>query len=341
MKKRIKLFALGTIGMLVLLCMVQIALAAGEGWLTRTHISKMSMSEIMHFAKRTIYAVYSLKESREDIGYLLANLEDILLMNPDPQSPDVKDPLGFFIMMLYPLYVLAIALTAFYLLLVSGTPPGRAKAKSLLVNFTAGMVVISLSPLIMEAVIGLSVKTTESILSQTDVEILTSNMAAVFGSSEWDSFCPLCIAHFFLTFVEVELGYYTFIPFFIVVWGALVVFIIRFLAVTLWIILFPVAVFLYSFDLTKDLGRNMLEQLILWTMLQAFNASIVVAAALCLIQKPVGFMSVSFQLPALPAEAGIGTEPTMVMLDFIPFMACILITLAPLFMLRLFRNFLP
>jgi hypothetical protein len=320
--------------------------ASGAGHDIRKGVGPFTWANLADFVKRGLYAVASLEFGREDLKYLLDNFTNLILMNPDPRSSEVRNPMSIFIKIIQPLYVMGIGVTAFYLLLISGTPGGRAKAKSLIMSLTIGMVVISLSPLIIETAVGVSTQTTTAILNTVDVDIVTESIDKTFGGPSYIPTCPLCMAHAFLTWVEIELGYFSFLPFLLVVWGTLIFLIIRFMAVTLFIILFPLAVFLYSFGITRDLGRNILEQFILWLLLQEFNATVVVAIALCLIQKPAGFMAVPLELPTMQGIAGMPSDPGIqigmaVLFDFIPFMGCLVLALAPLLMLRLFRNFLP
>jgi len=82
---------------------------------------------------------------------------------------------------------------------------------------------------------------------------------------------------------------------------------LRYLMMMVWTVLFPLTIFFSSFELTKGLGRNMLEQTIFWLILQVFYAIslAVVSVGFALIPKgfeffhigpgdPFTFMTVSF-----------------------------------------------
>ncbi len=303
------------------------------------------LGEMVWWAKRLIYAGLSLEVAKWDFGHLIDNLKLLVLMNPNPRSGDVLNYIGTFIKIVIPLYMLAIAVTGFYLLLISGSPKGRAKAKFLMRDLVVGMVAVSLSPLILQLLVNVSYQATDAVLSQTDIGIVTTSMTSVLGGTDPVNgvLCPLCVLHTFVTFIEIELGYYTFLPFFLVVWGSLVFFFLRFAIISLWMIIFPLSVLLYSFATTRDVGRNMLEQTILWIYMQFFIAVILVAVALCLTQRPAGFMSVGManDLPSNIVEKTFIWYLPSVLFDFIPFIGCLVMIIAPLLMLRLFKGFLP
>jgi len=84
----------------------------------------------------------------------------------------------------------------------------------------------------------------------------------------------------------------------IMIWGLAVYFVLRFAIISLFIMVFPLSVLLYSFETTKAVGRNMLEQTIMWIFLQVFNAVVVVAIAMCIIQMQPGLLTI----PGIPYE---------------------------------------
>ena len=345
--------------------------------------------------KRTIYAFVSLDYSKEDFGFIIDNLPDLILINPDAKGVEVMGGLHFFLSLIQPLYLLTITVTAFYLIFISGSPAGRAKAKSLMGSLILGMIIISLSPVLLSALANFSAITTKAIMGQADVSVVTDNLQNVFGLPEpplltepiTDTIlgsgtldvpnyvethtCTLCLMHLMATFVEIELGYYTFLPFMLMIWGLGVYFFLRFAMITLWMMIFPLSILLYSFETTKAVGRNMLEQTIMWIFLQIFNAVVIIAITLCIIQSQPGIMTVpgipqwigeplaGGILQALAASLpfasgtylakGIGLAITPVvatrlsspLIEFIPFVGCFTMILAPLFIMRLFKGFLP
>jgi len=321
--------------------------------------------------KRTIYAFVSLDYSKEDFGFIIDNLSDLILINPDAKGTEVMGGLHFFLSLIQPLYLLTITVTAFYLIFISGSPSGRAKAKSLMGSLILGMIIISLSPVLLSALANFSAITTKAIMGQADVSVVTDNLQNVFGAPEnmpdymASHTCTLCLMHWMATFTEIELGYYTFLPFMIMIWGLGVYFFLRFAMITLWMMIFPLSMLLYSFETTKAVGRNMLEQTIMWIFLQIFNAVVIIAITLCIIQSQPGIMTVP-GVPAwmgellaigivgtaagainIPFIGGLAVSPVVAarlsspLIEFIPFVGCFAMLLAPLFIMRLFKGFLP
>ena len=371
--------------------------ATGGGNILTGIFSSQSAGEAVWWVKRGLYAFMSLDYSKEDMGFIVNNLSDLILLNPDAEGTEVQNGLGFILGLIQPLYVLSIAATAFYLIFVTGSPTGRAKAKSLMKDLVVGMIIISLSSLLLEALLTFSATATDAVLKQTDVSVVTDNLQIVFGSPADKSVkdvavnsvlsasslgllgdatampdyllshtCTLCLMHFMATFIEIELGYYTFLPFMLMIWGLGVYFFLRFAMVTLWLILFPLSILLYSFETTKSVGRNMLEQTIMWIFIQVFNAVIVVAIALCIIQSKPGYMTVpgvpqwvsqplAYGLvqtvmgaipvgvvgPAQDVTSLIAGKLSTPLIEFIPFAGCFVMLIAPLFIMRLFKGFLP
>jgi hypothetical protein len=366
--------------------------------------------ELVWWIKRVMYAYFSLDYAKEDMGFILSNFSALILFNPDVYSKEVQDGLRFFLEIIQPLYILSISVTAFYLIFISGSPGGRSKAKTFMKDLIVGMIIISMSPLLLQGLVNLSADISGAILSQTDTTIVTRNLEITFGNAPDRSVqdfgienvlsvpvgitegyytmgmdkiksltCTLCMMHLMVTFTEIELGYYTFLPFLLVIWGLGVYFFLRFAMITLFMIIFPLSVLLYSFETTKAVGRNMLEQTIMWIFLQVFSAVIVVSIALCIIQSQPGMLSIpgipyAMALPISEAlmwvltynlgfmqDVIVGTTGAAVLtgagsvtfggivayqltnplIEFIPFVGCFAIILAPLFIMRLFKGFLP
>lgn len=330
MKKTIKAFTALAAAMLLLLLLLETT----SGQTLQGILSNTQLTSVAWLVKRGLYAFFSLKYSREGIVFLTDNFQELILINPDPTSGIINNVLKALLEVIMPFYVFAILLSAFYLLFVSGSPGGRGKAKKMVLHLIIGMMVVAQSPLIMALFLNASSTVTGAIINRSgvDIDVIPQSIKAIFGESENEiSTTPLALLHDFITTVEIELGYFTMIPFLLAVWGSLVVFFLRYAIIILWIILFPLAVALYSFETTKDIGRNMLEQTILWVAMQSFFAVIAVATALCIMQKPSNFMSPPMQIPGF----------TLILFDFIPFMGVFTMLVAPLLMLRIFRSFLP
>ncbi|MEA1924908.1 MAG: hypothetical protein U9M95_03470 [Candidatus Altiarchaeota archaeon] len=286
--------------------------------------AKGSAMTIAYLAKRWFYYWVASSYATRGLDALSANLGDFILMNPSPQDPIVLDLIRFFVSLLQPFYVLAISITGFYLILVSSTPSGRNKAKSMLVKLFISLALISLAPQIMTITLYMTENITSSVLGQADIAYYTYTLNKVIEG--------LKKLHMWSCLINVELGYYAFLPLFFLVWGTYLMLILRYLAVLLWIILLPLSIFLYSFDFTKNIGRNMLEQTILWSSLQIFNAVVVAVAAIAMISKEPGFMYIQFSVAGFLWNFGF---------DLILLVGVFSLVLTPALMLIWFRNFLP
>ena len=64
---------------------------------------------------------------------------------------------------------------------------------------------------------------------------------------------------------------------------------LRYVMLMVWVILFPLSLFLSSFELTRGLGRNMIEQTVFWTILQIFYAVTIDVIAVGFMILPTGF----------------------------------------------------
>ncbi|OYT27687.1 MAG: hypothetical protein B6U97_00805 [Candidatus Altiarchaeales archaeon ex4484_96] len=268
--------------------------------------------------KRVLYYTVAFNYASRGLDVLSSSLEEFILMNPSPQHPVVLDIIRFFVSLLQPFYVLAISITGFYLIFVSSSPAGRNKAKSTLIKLVFSLVIISLTPQVMTIALYTTENITSSILGQADISYYTYALNEAMNTLQW--------IHLWASLINIEMGYYSFLPPFFIVWGTYVMLTLRFIAVLLWIVMFPLAVFLYSFTFTKNIGRNMLEQTILWSSMQIFNALLVAVAAIGMISKEPGFMHIQALISGI---------------DIILIAGVFSLVVAPALMLIWFRNFLP
>lgn len=191
----------------------------------------------------------------------------ILRMNPDPKNPVISNIIDHLIYIITPLCVLFILLIGLYLLFLSGSPLGRARAKSLLPGLIVGMCLIPVSSHIMSILLDISGGLTSEVLSLGPAN--PAIIMSMFTRPSEEYFMP----HF------EELTKWSFdasAPFlffsFILNIGALLAMIIRYLAVTLFVTIFPLTIFLYSFLPTREIGGAIMEKTLLWIFLQVVEA---------------------------------------------------------------------
>ncbi|OYT54682.1 MAG: hypothetical protein B6U72_01750 [Candidatus Altiarchaeales archaeon ex4484_2] len=193
------------------------------------------------------------------VGYLgikigvLDKMEDIcndidyfILLKPNLTQPVVVHTLDFFIHLLEPFYILGIAVTVFYLLFMSASPLGRARAKSTLLRMILSIGLIILTIPIMQLLLDLT-----HILSAYTMTLVD-------------------IAFF-------QIIFYLF---------AATILVLRYFMVILWAILFPFTIFLNSLHLTRRLGNEMLYQTGWWIATQFIEALIIVGITLAVVHMP-------------------------------------------------------
>lgn len=301
--------------------LIQGALAISKAGLRARGISFLDnwLGDIITEGRLMASNLLLLRYGRLGHGILYTHLVELITMNPAVEGNTL---LQAFIKITLPFYVLSIAGIGFYLLFYSGSPGRRAKAKSMLERLTIGLVLISISPQLLKLGLGLSQNVTYQILNTIEVEVFVDIVKEyVHSFSQSYVIVGQLSSTFGMIFPLLWLMYF--------VWGALAMIAIRYILLTLWIGLFPLTVFFYSFEITRTLGKNMMEQTILWTALQAFNASVIVGVVLA-------------QAPGTSTIPG--SENMFVIAHFanyLVFVGAAILILAPLMMTRLFRNFLP
>jgi len=283
---------------------------------------------IIWIAKRLLYIWLSASYGTEGLDEFKANLSEIVMMNPSITT--LSNLMVIVIKLVFSIYIPVITFLGFYILFLSSSPEGRAEAKSMLTKLIVGLIFVSVSPQLMNLLLTVSEGLTSSILAPTAKGVFTNAWDTSIGATPLDlrlELSGLKGLHFIATFIEIELGFYTFLFFMILVWGAFIFpIMIRFFAVSVFIVLFPLSILLYSFEFTKALGRTMLEQTIIWTFLQVINALIVLTVVQSIISLGEDFMKVGLGPMTIPV---------------IPLVGCLMFAVAPLFIIRFFRGFLP
>lgn len=298
------------------------------GWLghSRVEAGFTGMGFIIWGGKRIAYITLSTLYGTEGLNEFKEHLSEIVMMNPSITT--LSNLMVIVIKLVFALYIPVITFLGFYILFLSSSPEGRAEAKSMLTKLIVGLIFVSVSPQLMNLLLTVSEGLTSSILAPTAKGVFTKAWDTSIGKP-LPPYGPKGLSglHAIASFIEIELGWYTFLFFMILVWGAFIFpILIRFFAVSVFIVLFPLSILLYSFEFTKALGRTMLEQTIIWTFLQVINALIVLTVVQSIISLGEDFMKVSVWPIIVPV---------------IPLVGCLMFAVAPLFIIRFFRGFLP
>lgn len=303
------------------------------------------------------------------------NYETAILANPslkDPTAagynPLITEAVGYSIRLMLPFYIMAIVLTGAYMLFVSSSPAGRAKAKNLLKRLVVSMVFFSMSPLIIEVMLVTSQNISSAILSQADPD----NVRMVLEGGVWGAY--IIFSKLGITDVEIAIAYWT--ALYVMAWLPYMVIGMRHIMMTLFCMVFPIGIALYSFVFLRGIGRKILEQTMVWIYLQAFLSMAILVISLGssyyylvpsdqnpkLTNFPIplvmdsGIIKLLEWLPGVNIAAGEGPfklfllNPIIMYFNFgvtsilafsIGSMAYALLVAVPFMMLRLLGHFLP
>ena len=258
------------------------------------------------------------------VGYIINTVaEDIennfskhILLNPDLKNPAALNLLRYFIGLLYPVYILAIVVTGFYIIFIPGSPVGRFRAKSLLGKLIISMVLVSISPELMGWLLLLTEESTREIIGDDEnirayVRIAANEfssmiktirnliilgnapnllwagagtLSSVLGILKGSAHGFLGNAGHFMHAIEIfEIETVWTVPLLmlmvLVIIGVYGLLAIRYFMVLLWAMLLPFTIFLSSFEFTRGFGKTMLEQTLLWSSLQVFYGITIVVIA--------------------------------------------------------------
>lgn len=200
---------------------------------------------------------------------IFENLRGLVLMNPPLNHDLIYHVIRYFIIVLEPLYVTTLLVTGIYLMFLSGSPKGRRKAKLLFPRLIASMVAVTLSLQILQIMFGVSYGLSENILDNSGVEINAVFMETI------DSLVILFSASTLTTF---EGGHMFLLLIFFLVMGLFSILTLRYIILSIFTLIFPLGIFLYTFKISRGVGRFILEQAILWTFLQVVISLLIVVA---------------------------------------------------------------
>lgn len=167
---------------------------------------------------------------------------------------------GFVLKLLIPIYNLLLIMFGIYIIFMSGEPQHRAKAKAMFNKLLVGMVLVSMSPLIYQILLNIS-----SILTGMILQIGTTAAAgSVTKANVWAIMAGYVIVGFWQPWV-------LWFPMLILLLTLLILG-LRYVLVILFGVLFPLSLFLYFFDFTKSLGKELLSKTILWIFVPVIQA---------------------------------------------------------------------
>lgn len=190
------------------------------------------------------------------IGFFEAifeNMEYLITLNP-PMG-EIFPGMLFFMKIIAPFYIFAILFIAIYIIIGSGSARAIAKAKSILGKLVIGLILVTLSPLILQIVLLISENLTKTIMSGgagLGISAMKNASSNLFGKFTW-----LCIIH-----REGGLEVFTFNS--VMLTGLITMLFLRQVMVVLFGMLVPLSLVMYSFYPTKNVGKDLLVQAFLW-----------------------------------------------------------------------------
>ncbi len=192
-----------------------------------------------------------------------------LILADGNENPIIGNKVNFFINLLTPFYLLAFLLLALYLMFVSGSPEGRARAKGSLLRLLLSVAFIVFTIPIVQAFLDISLYLTNFIINTN-----SGNMELAL------EVLRTCVDHIW-NVVKHKMPFLAFWPMlFIFMFGIIissVPFIVigmRYFMILIFTMLFPIGIFLYSLHFTQKIGKNIIRQTILWTFIQPLMAAI-------------------------------------------------------------------
>ncbi|MEA3254325.1 MAG: hypothetical protein U9Q22_00640 [Candidatus Altiarchaeota archaeon] len=199
----------------------------------------------------------------------------LLQCNPDVMDetgnakPIVANKVNFFIQLLLPFYFLAFLLLALYLLLVSSSPEGRAKAKGSLLRLILSAAVIIFTIPIIQALMDLSLYLTKFIITTNkgNIEIALMTLRAGIDGVWFHIWTTMPFNFWLILPLLLYIIVIAITPFLVI--G------LRYFMILIFTLLFPAGVFLYSIHFTRGIGRSIIRQSALWVFIQPLIAIIV------------------------------------------------------------------
>ncbi|MFH1834684.1 MAG: hypothetical protein ABH851_00680, partial [Methanobacteriota archaeon] len=139
-----------------------------------------------------------------------------------------------------PFYVSLFLLLGLYMILMQGSPKGRAQAKAFFVDLIVGMILVATSPILFQVILNISSAVSEYVWSESGVNLEDMKDWWETGP-DTRTFC----CFFFISLASTV--------------SALIVVVFRYFMVMLFAAMFPLAVFLYSFRFTKGMGNTLMR----------------------------------------------------------------------------------
>lgn len=241
---------------------------------------KVAADKIMNWIKETMAKL---------LAEFFTAAETLLTWNPKVYPMSAADPpvissiTETIFKVLIPLYVFMLLLVGIYLIFMSYSPQGRAQAKQMLMKLLFSMVIVSVSPAIFQMLIEIQESMVKDILDIAkdtaksvyvpDTELRKA--AEIRSDATFAKMSAMCAAAF--------INPITILPNLLIVFAAMAMMAIRYLMVVLFAIMFPMALFLYFIDFTKNIGAEILTKTMTWLFMPIVMAAIIAATVVAMV----------------------------------------------------------
>lgn len=230
------------------------------------------------------------------LGGFVSSTKEMILLNPDPSS--VGPLTDSYIDLLQPIFVLSIVIIGFYLIFMSGSPGGRARAKSMFWKLLLTMILVSLSMEIFRILLDISEGLTAKVLAGVTDGSIDFNLLEDLTFF----FVKLMILLPVFTFTMLSIG-------------------IRYVLVLITAALFPLTIFLYMFELpligamSKEIGAKLWRWTIGVIFAQVIQGVMLAVTAISFgnISEVSGWGALGAVLMGMAGYVMIGLAPLMAM----------------------------
>lgn len=215
------------------------------------------------------------------LGLFLERIFDSipLLLTSNPPLSEITPGMFFFIKIIAPFYISAILFLTLYLIIISASASGRAKAKGMLTSMVLGLILISISPVVLKILLMISETFSKALMpmgASMGINVLTEATGGLYNM-----FWKLTMVHR-TGGVELEALHVT------LVLALMVVLLLRQVMVILFGMLLPLAFFFYSFHSTKHIGKDLFVQSFLWIFMPvAWVLSLVIIGSMTSYIPPI------------------------------------------------------
>lgn len=245
-------------------------------------------SVLIEIGQRLAVAQFVAKITYDPILRATENLPSLILSNPEIMKyengnfiavPDIENMVNFMISILIPFYVFAFIFIGIYLIFLSASPMGRARAKSTLLKLIASIPIIFLTIPIIQAILDISENLTAFVLNLTDLTPGIEMLKQPINMLRDEFFMFVTYGYSPITRHLANAIMFC-MPVFIIIF-------MRYFFIIIYTIMFPLTIFMYAFHWTRRMGAMLFKQTIWWILSQFMMAVILFGISVAALSLPL------------------------------------------------------